>query len=120
MIKKGIIKYTGIALTSLLIAGAISCRKAPTNTSTSGIATIVCDASFENIMDQEIDVFEYNTKGKASIIPYYESEKACIDSLLDFKTKLIVITRDRHPDGKDHRVVTAWSGNVERRHTGGV
>lgn len=52
--KGNIFKYTGIALTSFLIAGAISCRKAPTNTSTSGIATIVCDASFENIMDQEI------------------------------------------------------------------
>ncbi|MDE6114250.1 MAG: substrate-binding domain-containing protein [Muribaculum sp.] len=110
MIKKGIIKYTGIALTSLLIAGAISCRKAPTNTSTSGIATIVCDASFENIMDQEIDVFEYNTKGKASIIPYYESEKACIDSLLDFKTKLIVITRDLNEKEKEY--IKAKNRNV--------
>jgi len=79
---------TGLMLT---IGG---CRKAPTNTSTSGLATIVCDASFENIMNQEIDVFEYTTNGKASIIPYYVSEKACMDSLLDFKTKTAVVARD--------------------------
>lgn len=71
-----------------------SCRKDPTNTSSSGLSTIVCDASFQNIMDQEIDVFEYTTKGRANIIPYYVSEKACVDSLLDFKTKTIVIPRE--------------------------
>lgn len=76
-----------IALSALIISGLTACQKTPTNTSTSGLATIVCDASFENIMNQEIDVFEYTTKGKANIIPYYASEKACVDSLLDLKTK---------------------------------
>nr|WP_303416849.1 substrate-binding domain-containing protein [uncultured Muribaculum sp.] len=83
-----------IALLSASLLGLGSCRKAQTNTSTSGLATIVCDDSFENIMNQEIDVFEYTTKGNANIIPYYVSEKACIDSLLDFRTKTIVIARD--------------------------
>ncbi len=83
-----------IALLSASLLGLGSCRKAPTNTSTSGLATIVCDDSFENIMNQEIDVFEYTTKGNANIITYYVSEKACIDSLLDFRTKTIVIARD--------------------------
>ena len=83
-----------IALLSASLLGLGSCRKAPTNTSTSGLATIVCDDSFESIMNQEIDVFEYTTKGNANIIPYYVSEKACIDSLLDFRTKTIVIARD--------------------------
>ena len=86
-------KHSKITLTLLALAamlpGLTSCRKAPTNTSTSGIATIACDASFENIMNQEIDVFEYNTRGNASIIPYYTSEKACFDSLLDLRTKTI-------------------------------
>ena len=66
--------------------------KGPTTTSTSGIATIACDETFENIMSQEIDVFEYQYP-KSSIIPYYMPEKDCIDSLLDFKTKLAVISR---------------------------
>ncbi len=63
-----------------------------TSTSTSGIATIVCDASFENILSQEIDVFEY-IYPEASIMPYYTDQNAAIDSLLDFKTKNIVVTR---------------------------
>ena len=45
-------------------------------------------------MNQEIDVFEYNTRGNASIIPYYTSEKACFDSLLDLRTKTIVVARE--------------------------
>ena len=43
-----------IALLSASLLGIGSCRKAPTNTSTSGLATIVCDDSFENIMNQEM------------------------------------------------------------------
>lgn len=69
-----------------------ACDKKVTSTSSSGIATIVCDASFENIMDQEIDVFEYIYKD-ASIIPYYTDQNSAIDSLLDLKTRLIVTTR---------------------------
>ncbi len=91
---KNIIKaIAALAMLSGLLS-LESCRKDPTNTSTSGLSTIVCDASFQNIMDQEIDVFEYTTKGRANIIPYYVSEKACVDSLLDFKTKTIVIPRE--------------------------
>lgn len=61
-------KMIKAAAALMVISGFMSlggCRKAPTNTSTSGLATIVCDASFQNIMDQEIDVFEYTTKGRA-------------------------------------------------------
>lgn len=64
----------------------------PEVSNTSGIATLVCDASFENIMKQEIDVFEY-IYPKASIMAQYADQKACIDSMLDQKTSLIVITR---------------------------
>ena len=67
-------------------------KKGPTSTSTSGIATIACDETFENIMSQEIDVFEYQYP-KANIMPYYMSEKECLDSLLDFNTRLAVISR---------------------------
>lgn len=69
-----------------------SCEKKADSTSTSGIATMVCDASFENIMSQEIDVFEYIYKD-ASIMPFYTDQNSAIDSLLDFKTKTIVVTR---------------------------
>lgn len=69
-----------------------SCSKKPQSTSSSGIATIVCDASFENIMSQEIDVFEF-VYPEASIMPLYTDQHAAIDSLLQLNTKLIVTTR---------------------------
>ena len=79
----------GLALSLSLLT---SCGKKAESTSSSGIATIVCDASFENIMDQEIDVFEY-VYPNANIIPYYTDQNSAIDSLLEFKTRLIVTTR---------------------------
>ena len=41
--------------------GAVSCMKyeKKANTSTSGTTTMVCDTTFENIFEQEVDVFEY-------------------------------------------------------------
>lgn len=79
-----------------LCAGLAACSGGgngkPTSTSSSGIATIACDASFENILSQEIDVFEY-IYPQASIIPYYVDESAAFDSLLNFSTKMIIATR---------------------------
>lgn len=79
---------------SLLVAAVSfsSCDKKAESTSTSGIATIVCDETFENIMSQEIDVFEY-IYPNANVIPYYTDEKSAVDSLLDMKTKTVVIAR---------------------------
>jgi phosphate transport system substrate-binding protein len=96
------ISIFALALSALVAGTLTSCRKDPSNTSTSGLATIVCDASFENIMNQEIDVFEYTSRGKANIIPYYVSEKACVDSLLDLNTKTIVIPRDLTKKEKEY------------------
>lgn len=78
-----------------------SCDKKVTTTSTSGVGSIVCDASFENIMSQEIDVYEY-IYPNASIIPYYVDERSAVDSLLDLKTKAIVITRRLTQQEKDY------------------
>ncbi|MDE7397718.1 MAG: substrate-binding domain-containing protein [Muribaculum sp.] len=101
IIGKYIATGVGVILSGMALT---SCRHNPTNTSTSGLATIVCDATFENIMAQEIDVFEYTTKGNANIIPYYVSEKAAVDSLLEQKTKTIVIPRDLTQKEKDYLV----------------
>jgi phosphate transport system substrate-binding protein len=57
-----------------------------------------CDATFQNIMDQEVDVFEYsyeNSTRQALVVPYYVSQRAAIDSLLnpDNDIRTIVIAR---------------------------
>lgn len=83
-------------LTYCFIASSItyfSCdRQKVESTNTSGIATIACDASFENILAQEIDVFEYIYKN-ASIIPYYVDEHSAIDSIMKMKSKMAITTR---------------------------
>jgi len=62
-------------------------------TSTSGTVIMACDASFENVMQQEIEVFEY-VYPKASILTYYTDEQACLDSLMNGKARLAVLTRE--------------------------
>lgn len=91
-------KVIYLILVALLSVGVSSCGGDPTkkkyvDTPTSGLTTIICDNSFENIMQQEIDVFEYQYP-EAYIIPYYTNEKVAIDSLLSLNSKTIVIPRD--------------------------
>ncbi len=71
------------------------------NSSTQGTVVIVCDNSFENIIEQEIDVFEY-LYPDAHILPYYSTQKAALDSLMDSKTRLIVIPRDLTKKEKEY------------------
>lgn len=70
------------------------------NSSTSGTVVMACDASFENVMQQEIEVFEY-VYPNASILPYYTDEKACIDSLLFGNARLAVVSRELSRDQID-------------------
>lgn len=92
------LRRMGTMMLCVVSLAVVSCnQKKETNTSSSGIGTIVCDDSFENIMAQEIDVFEY-IYPKASIIPYYVPENSAIDSLMNLSTKSIVITRELTPD----------------------
>ncbi|MDE7408365.1 MAG: substrate-binding domain-containing protein, partial [Muribaculaceae bacterium] len=91
---------TGVALLALaMTVGLNSCGDSG-KSKREGVKTqhtsIVCDASFENIMSQEIDVFEYTYREKyrdALIIPYYTSQRAAVDSLLNKSVKTIVIPR---------------------------
>ena len=80
-----------VAITALASCGGQSGK--PKNTSTSGLIAIAVDESFQNIMNQEIDVFEY-TYPNANIIPYYVDEHSAIDSMLELKTKLIITAHE--------------------------
>ncbi len=87
----------GVLPAVAMLLGVASCQKYSEqrkgNTSTSGLTTVMVDNSFENIMQQEIDVYEY-CYPNASVIPYYLSEVQAMDSLMSMKSPLAVITRD--------------------------
>ncbi len=90
VMRNKILTYS-ILLTLLL--GISSCESKKKNTSSSGIATVICDESFENILNQEVEVFEY-TYPNANIIPYYMDESSAIDSLMNLSTQLIIIPHE--------------------------
>lgn len=92
----GLTRHILPAACALILAASLSsCMKYEKkgNSSTSGTTTMVCDASFQNIMQQEIDVFEYQYPD-AHILALYEPQSVALDSLLSLNTKTIVIPRD--------------------------
>ena len=87
-------------LVAALLATATSCHHT-TDSSTSGFTTLMCDKTFENIIQQEIDVFEY-TYPNASIIPYYIDAHSAIDSMLDGNARLIITAQELSKEQMDY------------------
>lgn len=84
----------GTALALAAVALTACDDKKRTDVST---ATVVCDESFENIMKQEIDVFEY-IYPKNFILCNYVPQAVAIDSLMSGNTRTAVIGRDLTKD----------------------
>lgn len=89
--KKSIFSIIGAAL--LVIAGISACTPVKRGEYVKGSGTICCDDGFRNIMQEEIEVFEYSYP-ESSIIPFYVSEKEAIDSLMADATQQIVVSRE--------------------------
>lgn len=86
--------------------GAVSCIEPQKkgNSSTSGTATFVCDNTFENIFEQEVDVFEYQYPD-AHLLVRYATQAEAFDSLFTMNTRTIVAARDITPE--ERRALTA-------------
>lgn len=85
-----------------LLLGLILCAcgdQRPKSTSTRGIARIMCDESFQSVLEQEIAVFEFQYP-EASIMPDYINEHDALDSLMRNKVDLIIISHDLTADQK--------------------
>lgn len=97
-------------LLAALVIGAAGCTPIKRGEYAKGSATIFCDDGFKNILDEEIEVFEYSYP-EASIIPFFVSEAEAVDTLLADKTQAIIITHELTPEqikymkGKHKRVV---------------
>lgn len=79
--------------TILLVAGISSCGEIKRGEYAKGAATIYCDDGFKNILEEEIDVFEYTYPG-SSIIPDYVSEAKATEALLGDTTDAIIVTHE--------------------------
>lgn len=94
--KNSFSKISFLFLGALVIAGG-ACTPIKKGEYASGSATIFCDDGFKNILEEEIEVFEY-TYPNASILPFYVSEQEAIDTLLANETTAIISTREMSPE----------------------
>ena len=88
-----------VAVMALLALAACGDQR-PKSTSTRGIAKIMCEESFQSVLEQEIAVFEYQYP-EASIMPEYINEHASLDSLMHKKVDLIITARDLTPEQRE-------------------
>lgn len=86
-----------MSLGVILATFAISCGQIKRGEYVDGSATMYCDDGFRQILQEEIEVFEYQYPNSA-IIPYYVDEQTAMDSLLADKTQLIVSTHELTKD----------------------
>ena len=77
-------------------------RTAPEgNGSTSGTLVMACDATFENIMQDEIEVFEF-CYPYASVLAYYTDEHAVVDSIVNGNARVAVLSHELTKDQIEH------------------
>lgn len=86
-----------LSLGAILAALAISCTPVKRGEYADGSATMYCDDGFRHILQEEIEVFEYQYPNSA-IIPFYVDEQTAMDSLLENKTQLVVTTHELTQD----------------------
>lgn len=83
-----------IAIAAAIALLTASCDiKKEESGSTHGAAQIAVDESFQMIIDQEVEVFEF-TYPNASILPLYVSEAEAVDSLISSDMKLIIVPHE--------------------------
>lgn len=100
MKRKNIINYALAGLAVLSGLGLASCTETKRGEYAKGSATLFCDDGFRNVLEEEIEVFEFSYPG-SSIIPIYVSEQDAIDTLLNDGTQAIIVTRELTQEQKD-------------------
>lgn len=97
-----ILKNTLLALSAVALLGvSTSCQETKRGEYAKGSATMFCDDGFRNILQEEIEVFEFSYPG-SSILPFYVSEQDAIDTLLADGTQGIIVTRELAPEQREY------------------
>lgn len=99
--RKSIYKSLSKLFLFAIAAGTVACTPVKRGEYAAGSATIFCDDGFKNILDEEIEVFEY-TYPESSIIPFYVSEGAALDTLMADGTQAIITSRQLSKEQIDY------------------
>lgn len=102
---------TLVCVAAIAVTFCCSCGNTQTGGYHKGAAVVACDATFRNVLEQEIQVFEYKYPG-SNVMDLYVDEDAAIDSLmnLDNRVRLAVTSRPLDKEeieylNKNHRAV---------------
>lgn len=91
-----------LIIATVILAGAVaSCGEVKRGEYAKGADTIYCDDGFRNILEEEIDVFEY-TYPDSNILPRYVSEADAVDALMGDSTQAIIVTHEFNKQQIDH------------------
>lgn len=90
-----------VSLAAALLLSISSCTPVKRGEYAKGSATIFCDDGFRNILNEEIEVFEYSYP-EASIIPFFVSEQEAVDTLMNDGTQAIIVTRELTKEQKEY------------------
>lgn len=96
-------KIKSICAVALCVASlglVTSCGRTQSGGYDHGATVIACDATFQPILEQEIQVFEHNYPN-SSILAYYVDEGAAIDSLLSFNNTVRMACTSRPLNQKE-------------------
>ncbi|MBD5356595.1 MAG: phosphate ABC transporter substrate-binding protein [Bacteroides sp.] len=99
--RKSVFKSISLLFLVAFAAGTVACTPVKRGEYASGSATIFCDDGFKNILDEEIEVFEF-TYPQSSIIPFYVSEGEALDSLMADATQAIITSRQLSKEQIDY------------------
>lgn len=86
-----------MSLGAILAALVCACSPIKRGEYAEGSATVYCDDGFRHIMEEEVQVFEYQYP-ESAIIPFYVDEQTAMDSLLADKTQQVVVTQELTKD----------------------
>lgn len=96
------LKQLAIAgFSALAVLGVVSCTNVKRGEYAKGSGTIFCDDGFKNILEEEIEVFEFSYPG-SSILPFFVSEQEAIDTLMSDNTQAIIATHELTKEQKDY------------------
>ena len=95
-------KYSALLLSALMIGlGVSSCGEVKRGEYAKGSATMFCDDGFRNVLQEEIEVFEYSYPG-SSIIPFYVSEQEALDTLMADGTQGIIVCKELTKEQREY------------------
>lgn len=106
-------KYFIIPAILIAVSLLVGCSKYKKGEYSKGSTVIACDQTFQNILEQEILVFEHNYKG-SNVMDLYVDENSAIDSLLSIDNNVRMAVASRPLNNEEIAYLRKHDRNVNQ------